>query len=135
MFRELANMSQAFFDPTARSWRVAARRGGRLNRGRARRARRLLRRVVGAAHVNDLGAEGLQDLLHDGVAFGALAQEPPLTPRRVFGRERFVVRLARRPEHDGDADAAAQYLAANLVQQALALRLLQSVVQVLPLRR
>src|SRR5205085_4924634 len=88
-------------------------------------------------HVNDLGAEGLQDLLHDRVPFGALAHASLLAPRLVFGRDRFVVylTLTRRSDRDGDADAAAQYLTAHLAQQALVLRPPQSVVQVLPLRR
>src|SRR5215207_2791888 len=73
----------------------------------ARALLRRRRRVLGAAHLDDLGAEGLEQLLDDGVAFGALAQEPLLAPRLVVGRELlFVVGLARRPQVDVDADGS-----------------------------
>src|SRR2546423_9110402 len=92
-------------------------------------------RVVRAAHVNDLGAEGLENFLDDGVTLGALAQSLLIAPRLVLGARGLVVRVAVRPRRDADADASAQNLAAHLAQQAHVLRPLQSVAQVLALRR
>src|SRR5947208_3264808 len=69
---------------------------------------RLLLHVVRAAHVNYLGAEGLENFLHDGVSLGALAQMFLFTPRLVLGANGFVPRVARRSRLDVDADASAQ---------------------------
>src|SRR5215207_3036752 len=68
-------------------------------RGAEALLRRRRRGVVRAAHLDDLGAEGLEQLLDGGVAFGALAQGALLAPGLVVGRRLPVVfRLARRPQ-------------------------------------
>src|SRR5687767_9853502 len=101
----------------------------RLLRGRLRL------RGVGAAHVNYLGAEGLERVLDGGVSLGALAQEPLLAQRLVLGREPLVLRLARRARLDLDADPAPQSLTTDLVQEPLVLRPPQRVVEVFRLGR
>src|SRR5215203_1894553 len=93
------------------------------------------RRVVRPAHLDDLGAEGLEQLLDDGVSFDARAQLALLAPRLVLGRRLLVVGLARRPQLDADSDLAPQHLAADLAQELLVLGLHQSVAQVLALGR
>src|ERR1051326_7156735 len=98
---------------------------------RERRRRGLLLRVVGAAHFDDLGAEGLEHLLHDGIRLGALAHEPLLAPRLVLGVRCFVPGVSRRPHLDADADAATQNVAADLAQEFLILGLPPCVAEVL----
>src|SRR5215207_8740247 len=107
-----------------------------FGRSGAETLRRRRRRVLRAAHLDDLGAEGLEHLLDDGVAFGALAQGELLAPRLVVGRGLLVgVGLARRPELDVDADGAVQDFAADLAQELLVLGLRQRVAQVPALGR
>src|SRR5215207_2587381 len=107
-----------------------------FGRSGAETLRRRRRRVVRAAHLDDLGAEGLEHLLDDGVAFGARAELLLLAAGLVVGRQLlFVVGLARGPQLNLDADGAAEDFAADLAQELLVLGPRQRLAQVLALGR